>query len=82
MQGANKFRVLQTDLGPIAILICYDVEFPELCHLAAAQGALLFFVPSNTADRQGYLRVRSHPLTSRSHAMRSRLNLQRTLRPC
>ncbi len=58
VQGGKGFRVFQTDLGPIAVLVCYDVEFPELCRLAAAQGALIFFVPSNTPDRYGYLRVR------------------------
>jgi len=58
VQGGDKFRVFDTDLGPVAVFVCYDIEFPELCRLAAAQGALIFFVPSNTADRYGYLRVR------------------------
>lgn len=58
VQGGDKFHVFDTDLGPVAVLVCYDIEFPELCRMAAAQGALIFFVPSNTADRHGYLRVR------------------------
>lgn len=50
--------VLPTDRGPVAIAICYDVEFPELCRATTAQGAGIVFVPFNTNDRQGNLRVR------------------------
>ena len=55
----NEFRVFETDRGPIAILICYDVEFPELGRLAADLGARIFFVPYNTDLRQAHMRVRS-----------------------
>jgi predicted amidohydrolase/GNAT superfamily N-acetyltransferase len=55
----SHLNVMQTDRGKIAILVCYDVEFPELARIAAAQGAHLLFVPFNTNDRLGYLRVRS-----------------------
>ena len=59
VRGGNQLRVFQTDRGKIAILICYDVEFPEVCRRAAELGARLLFVPFNTNDRQGYLRVRT-----------------------
>jgi len=51
-------KVFDTDRGRVAILICYDIEFPELSRVAAAQGASLFFVPYNTDLRTGHLRVR------------------------
>ncbi len=54
-QGAN---VIQTDCGPIGVMICYDSEFPELGRHLADQGALLLFVPFCTDERRGYLRVR------------------------
>ena len=54
----NKVEVFDTDRGRVAILICYDVEFPELARIAAAKGASMLFVPFNTDERYGYLRVR------------------------
>ena len=54
----DKLEVFDTDRGKVAILICYDIEFPELARLAAAKGAQILFVPFNTDNRQGYLRVR------------------------
>ncbi len=59
VQAGDHLRVFDTDRGRIAILICYDVEFPELSRIAIAEGAGLIFVPFNTNDRHGYLRVRS-----------------------
>lgn len=56
--GGNTVEVFQTDRGKIAILICYDVEFPELARIATAKGASIIFVPFNTEERYGYLRVR------------------------
>ncbi|MDP3938881.1 MAG: GNAT family N-acetyltransferase [Deltaproteobacteria bacterium] len=54
----EKLEVFETDRGKIAILICYDIEFPELSRIAAKRGAQILFVPFNTDDRHGYLRVR------------------------
>lgn len=55
----DGLEVFDTDCGPIAILICYDVEFPELGRIARGAGARLFFVPFNTDIRPAYLRVRT-----------------------
>jgi predicted amidohydrolase/ribosomal protein S18 acetylase RimI-like enzyme len=55
----DRVNVFDTDRGRIAILICYDVEFPEAARIAAAKGASILFVPFNTDIRSGYLRVRS-----------------------
>lgn len=54
----DHLEVFETDRGRVAILICYDIEFPELARVAAARGAQILFVPYNTSDRPGYLRVR------------------------
>ncbi|MGE5175965.1 MAG: carbon-nitrogen hydrolase family protein [Hyphomicrobiales bacterium] len=51
-------RIMETDFGRVAILVCYDVEFPELARVAARAGAYVLIVPSCTDDRQGFLRVR------------------------
>jgi predicted amidohydrolase/ribosomal protein S18 acetylase RimI-like enzyme len=55
----NAIDVFETDRGKVAILICYDIEFPELARVAAAKGAQILFVPFNTNDRDGYLRIRT-----------------------
>jgi len=54
----NQLRLFDTPFGKIAILICYDIEFPELARIVCEAGADILFVPSCTDDRQGYLRVR------------------------
>lgn len=54
----DKVEVFDTDCGRIAILICYDIEFPELVRIAADKGAQIVFVPFNTEMRSSYLRVR------------------------
>lgn len=59
IQGGDRLSAIETDCGPIGVLICYDCEFPELArHLVANQGANILFVPFSTEERQGYLRVR------------------------
>jgi len=59
VQPGQSVEVFDTDRGRIAILICYDVEFPELMRIAAAKGANILFVPFNTDIRSGYMRVRT-----------------------
>jgi predicted amidohydrolase/GNAT superfamily N-acetyltransferase len=59
IRGGHALSAIDTDCGPIGVLICYDSEFPELArHLVANQGANILFVPFSTEERQGYLRVR------------------------
>ena len=58
VRGGDKIEVFDTDCGKIAIAICYDVQFPELVRIAAIKGAKILFVPYNTDERRGYLRVR------------------------
>ncbi len=58
IQPGRELKVFDTDCGKIAILICYDIQFPELCRLAVERGTRIIFTPFCTDDRQGYLRVR------------------------
>ncbi len=58
IKGGDSVDVIQTDVGPIGVLICYDSEFPELARRLVDQGARILFVPFCTDNRQGYMRVR------------------------
>ena len=59
VEPGDHMCVFETDRGKIAIFICYDIEFPELARVAASKGAKIFFVPFNTDERYGYLRIRT-----------------------
>ena len=59
MKGGNTIRTFDTDCGKIGILICYDVEFPELPRILADEGMDILFVPFLTDTQNGYSRVRS-----------------------
>jgi predicted amidohydrolase/ribosomal protein S18 acetylase RimI-like enzyme len=58
IQGGDSVETIQTDCGPIGVMICYDSEFPEIARRLVDQGAKILFVPFCTDSRQGYLRVR------------------------
>jgi predicted amidohydrolase/ribosomal protein S18 acetylase RimI-like enzyme len=57
IEGGDSLQVFDTDAGRIGILICYDVEFPELSRLLARQGMDILFVPFWTDTKNGFLRV-------------------------
>lgn len=54
----DALHVFETEKGAIAVLICYDVEFPELARMARARGANVIFCPSCTDNEPGFWRVR------------------------
>ncbi|MCC5814928.1 MAG: GNAT family N-acetyltransferase [Leptospira sp.] len=56
--GGDTLKVFDTDAGRIGILVCYDVEFPELPRILAERGIDILFVPYYTDTKNGYLRVR------------------------
>ncbi|MBT8342806.1 MAG: GNAT family N-acetyltransferase, partial [Desulfatitalea sp.] len=56
--GGDAIRIFDTDIGRIGILICYDVEFPELARHLADKGMTLLFVPFWTDTKNAYLRIR------------------------
>ncbi len=58
LRGGDEIRVFDTDIGKIGILICYDVEFPELARYLVDRGMTLLLVPYWTDTKNGYLRVR------------------------
>lgn len=58
IEGGDTVKVINTDCGPIGVLICYDSEFPELTRHLVDQGIQVLFVPFLTDNRQGYCRVR------------------------
>ena len=45
--GNRGVPVFHTDIGRIAMAICYDIWFPEVFRLAALQGADILCVPTN-----------------------------------
>lgn len=58
VKPGSRVEVFDTDRGKISILICYDIEFPELARIASSKGAQILFVPFNTDSRHGYMRIR------------------------
>ena len=58
LSQGSQVKTFDTDCGRIGILICYDVEFPELSRLMADQGMQILFVPFNTDTQNAYNRVR------------------------
>ncbi|WP_341501294.1 bifunctional GNAT family N-acetyltransferase/carbon-nitrogen hydrolase family protein [Gallaecimonas sp. GXIMD4217] len=59
IEGGHELRTFDTDAGRIGILICYDVEFPELGRILSDQGMDILFVPFWTDTKNAYLRVRN-----------------------
>lgn len=57
--AGSPLRVFETALGRLAILICYDSEFPLLARAAVEAGADAILVPSCTERVSGYHRVRT-----------------------
>ncbi|WP_408590314.1 carbon-nitrogen hydrolase family protein [Novosphingobium sp.] len=56
--GGTAIKLIDTALGKLAILICYDSEFPLLARAAVEAGAQVLLVPSCTDSLHGYWRVR------------------------
>jgi len=59
MKGGNQIKTFETDAGRVGVLICYDVEFPELSRILALQGLDILFVPFMTDTQNAYSRVRN-----------------------
>lgn len=57
--AGEPLRVFETALGKLAVLICYDSEFPLLARAAVEAGADAILVPSCTERISGYHRVRT-----------------------
>src|SRR3954447_111011 len=70
MSAGDSLEVFETDKGKIAMLTCYDIEFPEIVRMAKAKGADIIFCPSCTDDRHGFHRVR---FTSHARAIENQV---------
>ncbi|MCM3584468.1 carbon-nitrogen hydrolase family protein [Mesobacillus maritimus] len=70
MSPGSEFKVFDTAKGRIALLTCYDIEFPEIVRMAKAKGADVIFCPSCTDDRHGFHRVR---YTSHARAIENQI---------
>lgn len=58
LSGGDQFGVFETAKGRVAVITCYDIEFPEIVRMAKARGADVIFCPSCTDDQHGFYRVR------------------------
>jgi predicted amidohydrolase/GNAT superfamily N-acetyltransferase len=58
VRGGQEIKIFDTDIGKIGILICYDVEFPELSRILADKGMKILFVPFCADTKNAYLRIR------------------------
>lgn len=58
MEGGRELKIFETDFARIGILICYDVEFPELARLLSDRDLHILLVPFWTDTKNGFLRVK------------------------
>lgn len=58
LSRGEGITLIDTPFGRVGILVCFDVEFGEPARIAAEAGADILLVPSATADRAGFWRVR------------------------
>ena len=68
MTPGETLTLIETELGRIGILICYDSEFPLLARALVEAGAEILLVPSCTDLPQGQTRVR---VSARARAVES-----------
>lgn len=57
LSGGKTIRTFETDCAKVGVLICYDVEFPELSRIMASEGMQILFVPFLTDTQNAYSRV-------------------------
>ena len=66
--GGDSLKVLETPIGSIGVLICYDCEFPQVARQMCAHGAEVLLIPSCTDTLSGAARVR---ISARARALES-----------
>jgi len=54
----EAIKVFDTPMGRIGILVCYDIEFPELTRILVKHGIEILICPFSTDGRKAYNRVR------------------------
>ncbi|MEC8012167.1 MAG: carbon-nitrogen hydrolase [Pseudomonadota bacterium] len=77
--GQNPFKPIQTSVGKLGVLVCWDQWYPEAARLAALQGAQILLYPTaigwdpeDTAEEQTRQRD-AWTLIQRSHAVANHL---------
>jgi predicted amidohydrolase len=70
LHPGDALSVLETELGILAIAICYDSEFPLLVRQAVSHGAQILLTPSCTDTMAGFHRVR---LSCRARALENQM---------
>ncbi|MEW6624455.1 MAG: carbon-nitrogen hydrolase family protein [Bacillota bacterium] len=58
LASGQNLDIFITDFGSVAVLICYDIEFPEVARIVADKGVEIILCPSYTDTKAGYNRVR------------------------
>ena len=58
--GEDGPLIVETKVGKIATMVCYDVEFPEWVRLAMLGGAAILAIPTNWPD--GGLEIQDTPM--------------------
>ncbi len=58
ISAGAPLTLMETALGRVGVLICYDAEFPLLARALVEAGAEVLLVPSQTEALAGYSRVR------------------------
>lgn len=66
VRPGEALKVFETPFGRIGILVCYDIEFPELTRLLTRAGVEVVFVPFSTDERKAYNRIQ---FTARARAI-------------
>jgi predicted amidohydrolase len=59
LEAGEVLNIIESEWCRLAILTCYDIEFPELSRIAADQGVELILCPSYTDTVAGYHRVQN-----------------------
>ncbi|MBA4494859.1 carbon-nitrogen hydrolase family protein [Paenactinomyces guangxiensis] len=54
----ENLQVFDTPVGKVAILICYDIEFPELSRIVSDEKVEIILNPTYTDTMAGYYRIR------------------------
>ncbi|MFS0646999.1 GNAT family N-acetyltransferase [Siminovitchia sp. 179-K 8D1 HS] len=57
IQPGNELKVFDTECGKIAIVVGYDIQFPETARLAVDKGAQIIFTPFSAENEHDFLRL-------------------------
>lgn len=81
LEGGDQIKIIDSPMGKIGIVICYDIEFPNLIAKFVSAGVQLILVPSSTETMQGFNRVQ---ISCRARAIENQIFVANscTIRQC